>query len=37
MHWNRLSREVMESPSLETFKSSCGTLGHGLVGMMVMG
>ena len=36
-HW--LSREVIESPSLEVSKETCryGTSGHGLAGMVVLG
>ena len=38
-YWNRLLREVVESPSLEVFKKTCrcGTLGYGLVCMVVLG
>jgi len=37
-HWNRLSREVVESPSLEVLKKrGCVTSGYGLVGMVVLG
>jgi len=36
-HWNRLSGEVVESPSLEVLKKCIGTLGRGLVGMVVLG
>jgi len=37
--WNRLPREVVESPSLEMLKKMCrcGTSGYGLVGMVVLG
>ena len=37
--WNRLPREVVESPPLEGFKKTCrcGTSGHGLAGMGVLG
>jgi len=36
---HRLPREVVESPSLEVFKKACrcGTSGHGLAGMVVLG
>jgi len=36
--WIRLPRVLMESPSLEVFKKTCrcGTLGLGLVGMVVL-
>jgi len=38
-HWNRLPRAGVESPSPEMFKKACrcGTLGHGLVVMVVLG
>jgi len=38
-HWNRLLRELVESPSLEVFKKMCrcGTWGYGLAGIMVLG
>jgi len=38
-HSNRLSRKLVESPSLEVFRKTrrYGTSGRGLVGMVVMG
>jgi len=38
-HWNRLSREVVDSPSPEVSKKMCGcaTSGYNLVGMVVLG
>jgi len=36
--WNRLPREVIESPSLEVLKKKfrCGTSGYGLVDMVML-
>jgi len=38
-YWNRLPREVVESPSLEGVQKMCrcGTSGQGLAGMVVLG
>jgi len=38
-HWNRLLRAGVESPSLDVFENHVrrDTLGHGLVGMVVLG
>jgi len=38
-HWSRLPRAVVESPSLDRFKKTCrcGTSGHGLAGIVVLG
>jgi len=35
-HWNRLPREVIESPGVQK-TCTCGTLGHGLAGIVVLG
>jgi len=38
MHWNRLPRKVMESPSLEVFQEMCRYCieGHALVAVLVV-
>jgi len=39
-YWSRLPRAVVKSPSLMVFKKKtcgCGTLSHGLVGMVSLG
>jgi len=38
-HWNKLPREVVDSPSLEGVQKTCryGISGHGLAGMVVLG
>jgi len=36
-HWNRLPREVAPIPGGVQKRCSCGTSGHGLVGMVVLG